>query len=240
MKKLWISLFMMASLPLCAQPWKIIKGDGNVKKESREVSSFTSLSSHGSMDVRIAYGNATGIQVQCDENLLPYIETTVENGKLTIKQSKNVNLRSTSRITVYVSMTKVNLLEQSGSGNIFGDGSLTSDGRTDIKVSGSGNVKLHSVAFKDLGLYVSGSGNVQLKDGSAGNITANVSGSGNIDCSKVSCNAVEAKISGSGNIRVHAKNNIDASISGSGNVYYNGGATHVSTKIMGSGKAIKI
>ena len=81
MKKLLILILMFAGSQLFAQPWKTIKGNGNLKKETRTVADFTSLSSHGPMDVKIVYGNSNSIQVEADENLLPYIETNVENGK---------------------------------------------------------------------------------------------------------------------------------------------------------------
>lgn len=233
-------ILVVVSLPLFAQPWKTISGNGNVKKETRNVSNFISLSSHGAINVQIDYGSAGTIEVEGDENLLSYIETTVDNGMLIIKTAKNVNIRSRSKISVHVSMSKINTLEQSGSGNITGDGSFSNDGKTDIKVSGSGKVKLNSGSFKDLSLYISGSGNIDLEKGSADNITAYVSGSGNIDCSNLVCDNVEAKISGSGNVKVNAKRNINASISGSGNIYYKSGSVNITTKIAGSGKAIKV
>ncbi len=240
MQKLMISLFMLISISAFAQPWQNITGNGNIKKETRQVTGFTSLSSHGAMEVQISYGNSNSIEVQADENLLPYIETTVEGGKLTIKSKKNVNLKSASKITVSVSMTKVNGLQLSGSGNIEGNGNFTSDSKTNMMVSGSGNIKLNSGSFKDLDLALSGSGNMDLKKGTADNITISISGSGNIDCSGVSSDNVDAKISGSGNARVNANKSIDAIISGSGNVFYKGTASNITRKVVGSGKVIKI
>ncbi len=142
MKKLLIALFVFASFHSFAQRWETIKGNGQTKKETREVSNFTSLASQGSMDVTIAYGNSNSIVVEADENLLPYIETSVENDRLTIKSKKGVNLKTNSKMVVHVSMTKINSLQQSGSGNINGSGAFTSDGKTDIGVSGSGNFKI--------------------------------------------------------------------------------------------------
>lgn len=231
---------MLVSFNLAAQPWQTIKGNGNVTKENRELSNFTSLSSKGAMDVRITYGNSNSIRVEADENLLPYIETTVDNGILNIKPKKNVNINSRSKIVIYVSMTKINSLQLSGSGNINGDGTFGNDGKTDIKISGSGNIKLNAGSFQDLGLSVSGSGNIYLKGTAANDITASVRGSGNIDCSSIISNDVDVKISGSGNVKVNAQKSITAAITGSGNVFYKGGATNISTKIVGSGKAIKI
>jgi hypothetical protein len=241
MKKLLIALFALISLNSFAQPWETIKGNGQMKKETREVSDFTSLSSKGSMNVEITYGNSNSIQIEADENLLPYIETTVEDGRLIIQSKKKVNLKSKTKMTVYVSMTKINSLQLSGSGNIDGKGAFTNSGKTDIGISGSGNIKLSFDSFDDLDLSLSGSGNMDLKGGAAtNNITAAVSGSGNIECSDISSNDVSAKISGSGNIKVYANKSIDAKISGSGNVFYKGSASNINSKIAGSGKVIKM
>ena len=240
MKKLLIAFFVFLSINSFAQRWETIKGNGEVKKETRQVSDYSSLASQGSMDVDIAFGNSNSIVVEADENLLPYIETSVDNGKLTIKSKKGVNLKSSSRMVVHVSMTKINSLQQSGSGNINGSGAFTSDGKTDIGVSGSGNLKLDFDSFKDLDLSVAGSGNVDLKSGNTNTLIAKISGSGNIDCSTVSSKDVDAKISGSGNIKVYASNSIDAKISGSGNVFYKGSVQNISSKIAGSGKVMKM
>lgn len=240
MKKLLFAFFALISLNLCAQPWKTVKGDGNLKKESRETGNFTSLSSHGAMDVQISYGTSNIIQVEADENLLPYIETKVENGKLIIQPKKNVNIKSRLHIVVYVTMTTINSLSESGSGNISGSGTFNNNGKTDIRVSGSGNIKLDFGTFNNMALFVSGSGNIDLEGNTANSITVSIAGSGNVDCSRVRCNDVDAKISGSGNVKVNVEKSIVARISGSGNVFYKGNATNISSKVSGSGKVIKI
>jgi hypothetical protein len=238
MKKLLLPVFMLMSFNMNAQIWKSIKGDGSLKNETRQVNEFTSLSARGPMDIQIDYGNSNSIKIEADENLLPYIETTVENGKLTIEPKKNINLKSRS-IVVHISMTKIKDMQLSGSGNINGSGAFTSDGETEVGVSGSGNIKLNSVSFDDVALNISGSGNIQIKNGKAEDLKASVSGSGNIDCSGVASENADVKISGSGNASVNVSKSLSADISGSGNVFYKGTATNISTKVVGSGKAIK-
>ncbi|MGN6604413.1 MAG: head GIN domain-containing protein [Ginsengibacter sp.] len=240
MKKLLFLLLMFTGSQLLAQPWKSVTGNGNLKKESRTVSSFNSLASYGAFDVKVAHGNSGNIQVEADENLLPYIETIVKNGKLEIRSQNHVNLKSRSKIVVYVTMTKINGLQLSGSGNIDGNGNFTSDGKTDLMLSGSGNIQLTSGSYNNLNLAISGSGNMWVKNARADNVSVEVSGSGNADCSEVSANHAHVKISGSGNARVNVNKSLTATISGSGNVYYKGNATDISTKSVGSGKAIKI
>ena len=240
MKKLPVVLLVLFSVNSMAQRWEKIKGNGQSKTETRQVSDFTSLASQGSMDVVIDYGTSNTITVEADENLLPYIETSVENGKLTIKSKKGVNLDSRLKLSVHVEMTKINSLQQSGSGNMKGSGAFTSDGKTDIGVSGSGNLKLGFESFQDLELSVSGSGNLDLKGGNTNSLNAKVSGSGNVDCSSVTSKDVDAKVSGSGNIKVYASNSLDAKVSGSGNVFYKGGAQNITSKVAGSGKVMKM
>ncbi|MDQ6762778.1 MAG: DUF2807 domain-containing protein [Bacteroidota bacterium] len=240
MKKLLIVLLAFTSFHTFAQRWETIKGNGQIKKESRSVSAFTSLASEGSMDVQITYGSPENLTIEADENLLPYIETSVEENKLTIKTKKNINLKTAKKIIVYVSMTKINSLQLSGSGDIKGSGAFTSDGKTDISLSGSGNLTLDFGSFKDLGLSLAGSGNMALKGDATNSIDAKVSGSGNIDCVKVASKDVDVKLSGSGNVKVYADNSIDAKISGSGNVYYKGDAQNINSKVVGSGKVLKM
>lgn len=219
--------------------WETITGNGNVKKETREVSDFTGVALSGNMNVQLAYGNLNSITVEGDENLLPYIETKVEDGVLHVRSKNKTGLKTRNKLMVYVSLTKVTELRVSGSGNITGNGDFSNDGKTNISVLGSGNINAGINSFNETKIAVSGSGNVTLKGKSTNNIDATISGSGNIDCSEVACNDVFAQVSGSGNIKVYANKSIDAKVSGSGNIYYRGSATNINMKSSGSGKIIK-
>jgi len=240
MKKLIVIFLLVAGNQLFAQPWKTIKGDGHIKKETRSVAGFSSLSSHGPINVKIQQGQSDQIEVEADENLLPYIETKVEDGKLVVQTKKNVNLKTTSKMVVYVSMTTIKSLQLSGSGDIETTGNFEGAERSQILLSGSGNIHFSSGAFKDVDFAVSGSGNIMAKGGSANGVSVSISGSGNIYVSDITAQNVEVKISGSGNTKVSADKSLTAKISGSGNVFYKGTATNISSKVAGSGKLIKI
>ncbi|MEJ7683448.1 MAG: head GIN domain-containing protein [Segetibacter sp.] len=238
MKKLLLTLFTFISICSFAQ-WETITGNGNVKKETRDVSGFTGVALSGNMNVQLTYGNSNSITVEGDENLLPYIETKVEDGVLLVRSKNKTGIKTKNKLIVYVSLTKVTELKVSGSGNITGNGDFSNDGETNISVSGSGDVNVGINSFNETKIAVSGSGNVTLKGKSTNNIEAAISGSGNIDCSDVACNDVFAHVSGSGNIKVYANKSIDAKVSGSGNIYYKGSATNINLKSSGSGKIIK-
>lgn len=239
MKKLLFALFTFISICSFAQ-LETITGNGNIKKETREVSGFSGVALSGSMNVKISYGSSNSITVEGDENLLPYIETKVEDGVLQIKRMNKVReFKTRSKLMVYVSLTKVTELRVSGSGNITGNGDFSNEGKTTIAVSGSGNIDVEINSFKETKIAISGSGNVTIKGKSTNNIDANISGSGNIDCSDVACDDVFAHVSGSGSIKVYANKSIDARVSGSGNIYYKGSATNINLRSSGSGKIIK-
>ncbi len=239
MKKIWIIALLMISMGASSQwSWNQIKGNGILKKETRKVEPFTGISSSGSMDVMVAFGNSAEIEVEGDENLLEYIETVVEKGKLYIRAKKFGNFRSRNKITVYVTATKLQHLSLSGSGNMIGRGEFKNDGTTNVIVSGSGNIRFEFDKFNEIDASVSGSGGIKMK-GTAKEIKARISGSGRIDCKEVISDDARTHISGSGNIKVHANISIDVNISGSGNVYYSGNAQNIRTQKNGSGRIVK-
>ena len=238
MKTLLFLLFTPVSLISFAQQEKII-GNSNVKTELRPVAEFTGVIASGNVRVEIVYGEGKNVTVEADENLLPLIETIVENGNLVVKTKDKVGIKSKNRLIVRASLTRLTRLKVSGSGSILGNGDFSNPSKTEISVSGSGSIDVGVDTFNETKINISGSGNVTLRGRSTNNIDATISGSGNIDCTKVNSNEVFAHVSGSGNIRVFVNKSIDAKVSGSGNIYYKGSATVINLKSTGSGKIIK-
>lgn len=238
MKKILLCIFLLIGIASYGQwPWERIEGNGHLVKLSRPVSGYSAVSSSGSWDVMIAYGTANEIQLEGDENLLPYIETTVENGKLSIRSPKAGSLHSRNKLTIYITLTRMTAVQLSGSGNIIGKGKFENAGTTAFKVSGSGgiNISFNKVSAVELG--ISGSGNIRLA-GVAAAVNATVSGSGNADCADLVSEDAKARISGSGNIKLNTSHSLDASISGSGNIINRGAATDIRKHVSGSGKVV--
>ena len=238
MKQLLLLLCFAASIQAFAI-WDVIKGNGIAKTETRNVSDYTSLACGGPMKVEIEYGTSNTIQLEGDENILPYIETFVKDGELNIKVKEHTSVKPEVPLKVHVSMTTINGLAQSGSGEIKGTGNFTSSEATNVAMSGSGVINLNFGKFMGMSISMSGSGSVKMEGEVHDDLDVSQSGSGNIDCEHVMSQNVNARISGSGSLRVNASKMLDAQISGSGHVYYSGNAS-VSTKVSGSGKVEKI
>lgn len=239
MKKIFLALTILITISAHAQwPWEKIDGNGQLKKENRNPGTFTEVASSGSWDVVIAYGSTCSVQVEADENLLPYIETSVESNRLNIKAKKNTNLRSKNRILIYVVLNKLTGLALSGSGDMKGEGRFDSDAPLRLRLSGSGNIKLSFEKSQSIELNIAGSGNIHLS-GKADAMEASISGSGNADCAALTVNSANARISGSGNLKISVNKSIKASISGSGNVIYKGSADQVESHTAGSGRVTR-
>jgi hypothetical protein len=215
--------------------WEKIEGNGQLKKETRTPGDFTGISSSGSWDVMVAYGSTCSVQVEGDENLLPYIVTEVESNRIQIHSKKNTNLRSKNKIVIYVTLNNLSSISLSGSGNIMGEGKFSSDGPFQVSISGSGNIKMAFNNAQTVSMSIAGSGNIQLA-GKAGKAEVSISGSGNAECANLQVDDVIAKISGSGNVNIFSNKSVKASISGSGNVVYKGPANEIESHSAGSGK----
>src|SRR5437868_7649393 len=53
-----------------------IRGDGNVRTEQRNVTGFSGVETHGSIDIEVTQGDYK-ITVESDQNIIPYILTEV-------------------------------------------------------------------------------------------------------------------------------------------------------------------
>lgn len=241
MKKVYLFIFSLISISLSAQWWdsERIDGNGVIAKISRNVGEFTSVSSFGSFDVALSFGKQETISLEGEENLLPYIQSKVENNQLVLKFKNKINIRSNKKITIYITMLRVEGLYLSGSGNITGAGDFGNQGNTAFKVSGSGNISLDFDRIASTKVGISGSGKVSLK-GKTDQLNVQISGSGGVNCAELIAKEAEVQVSGSGNVHVYAEEILNANISGSGNINYSGNAKHVSKHTAGSGKIRKV
>jgi len=213
-----------------------VSGNGTTSTETRAISGFTGVETHGSIDLVVTQGNFN-VKVEADQNLLQYIETTVENGHLVVGFRHGVSIMDINTAKVYVSAPELNDFETHGSGNITGEGKISDKNKTAINVSGSGDIALH-IDCPSVITETHGSGNINI-DGESKNISTTVSGSGDVKLAGLKAETVKVSIHGSGNTEVFASESLDAEIFGSGDVHYRG-EPKISSSIHGSGEVSKL
>lgn len=217
MKKLLNGILFCTILILSACTGERVTGSGTVRTEDRPLTNFTKISVAGSNDVVLIKGITFKVQVKAYDNLLPYFETKVVNGKLEMGYKNLVNIKN-DNTEVTVTLPVLNEVSTSGSGNIISSGDFSDN--------------------NEFAATTSGSGNITLEDGASKNFSSTISGSGNVKALGFTTEKATINVSGSGNTSITATDKLNVKISGSGNVYYKG-TPSVSATIHGSGAVIK-
>ena len=235
MKNFIVLGLALVTLSCSAQWGKGVRGNGKIVSIERNVGDYDAIAISGSFDIDLVNGSEGELVVKGEENLLEYVITKVENGKLIIKVEKGVNLRPSTHkggLHVQVPVEGIDALSLSGSGDIVGHTTLkTADFKTSM--SGSGDITLE-VDTENLTASMSGSGDMNLS-GNTRDFKATISGSGDIKAYDLVADNVEATVSGSADIKVTANEKLKARVSGSGDISYRGNPKKVDTKTSGSG-----
>ncbi|MEO6219279.1 MAG: head GIN domain-containing protein [Ginsengibacter sp.] len=209
-----------------------LSGNGNIKKETRNVGNFKAIKSSGSIDIEISSGDTYSVSVEDDENILPVIVTDVDNGTLNIHYKNNTSINN-DHAKVYIKAPSLEKIISSGSANISITDAIKNNHEIEIGISGSGNIE-GGVDAPKISASIGGSGNMDLK-GRTKDFEARVSGSGDLECGNLQSENTTVRVSGSGNAHVFASVHLTASVSGSGNVRYRGNPSSPEIHSSGSG-----
>lgn len=188
------------------------------KKETRDVATFKKLGFAGSGILYLKQGSTQKVELEGSQEILDKYETKVEGDKLSIKPKdrwSDWSWGEKDKITVYITVKDIEAIGVAGSGDLIGQTLLTSN-ELDLKVSGSGSMKVEVNVAGDLEADVSGSGDIEVK-GTAASFDSDISGSGDVNAS--------VKISGESTF----------SIAGSGKIIIDGSSKALETRISGSG-----
>ena len=214
-----------------------IKGNGVLSTVTRDINNAQNIKLAGSYDVEMTQGPVTSVKVEADENIIPYIITREEGGYLVIKSRNNVSFSSEHNIKIYITTNKLEKLHLAGSGNIIGKNKFTGGNKLELKIAGSGDIKM-DVNTPDIEADIAGSGSITLS-GETKDERIKISGVGDYNADQLKAESANIKIAGSGNVKVFADMNLDVSIAGVGSVYYKG-APSIKQHIAGSGEVKKI
>lgn len=226
-------LITVFTLPSCDFiNMETIDGNGHIATETRNISSAEEIEAHSFFDVVIVNGSTPSIKIEADDNLIPYIVTNNEGGKLVIRTKDHVGLKSDNKIKVYVTTNRVEEISLSGSGNVTSNDKLTGGDQLKLHISGSGDIKL-SVNTPRVEAGISGSGSIEL-NGETKDSKITITGSGDYKAQELQAENADVHITGNGNVNVSASVKLIVHITGSGDVYYKGSPS-LEQHITGSG-----
>jgi hypothetical protein len=215
MKTALLAIFLIAILSSC----KMISGNGNVTKETRNPGTFTKIHSSGSADVVIKSGSDCSVTVEDDENLLPYMETVVKNGTLEIHYRDGISVTN-DHARIYVTAPTLSEVTTSGTSGIMMSGILRNPGQISFHTSGTGTIE-GEVDAPAISVELSGAGTVKLR-GRTRDFDCRISGVGHAYCGDLQSENTTVNVSGVGDAHVFASVHLKATVSGTGSVYYRG------------------
>jgi hypothetical protein len=231
-----LSFIALLSMVSCRFLGKRIHGNGVIKTVERPVSSFKNVEADGDIKLIVIQGDLKPVRIECDENILPYIEVIQDGDKVTIQTKSGVSLSPSGEMNVYVTSPTYSSIEVSGSSDIIGQNKISSSEDLSLEASGAGDIKME-VDAPEISAGISGSGSIKLK-GQTKDLKIELSGAGHAYCYDLQTENTTVEISGAGSAQVSASVKLDATVSGAGNINYKGSPS-VSQQISGAGSVSK-
>lgn len=212
-------IFLCISFVSC-EKFRCIEGDGKRTTETRNPGAFTGVELSNDCELYITIDTSLTtpeITIEADQNILPYIETSLHAGTLEIGTHDNRCLKTDLPVIVDIYMPVVEYAKLSGSGLIRCDNVSVDNLRLDLP--GSGNIEFLSVDCGYIDVNLTGSGKIELT-GNAVETSFLLSGSGQIRADQLRQETCYIDLPGSGTIYVWALDELKGTLSGSGVIYF--------------------
>lgn len=201
-----------------------VRGNGEVVTKDRSVKSFDGVQVCCGMRVELTEGSNFSVQVEAESNIQEYVRTEVSGGRLEIGFTKKVNLKTTERIVVYVTLPRLEYVGVSSGSRLVG---MTPFSGEDLELEASSGSKV-SLEFSGdrVRANASSAGRVELK-GTGTSIKANASSGASVRAGDFAAKRGDANASSGGGITVNVSEELEADASSGGGVKYHGNPTNV-------------
>lgn len=201
--------------------------------QQREISSFNKLEVSGATYVIFTQGDSAKVRVSADESELKNVQTTVDNGVLSI-QSKGT-FRSTAK--VYVTNPSLKEITVTGASKVTIPDTLKEE-TLDINVTGASTVK-GVVKTGSVTVSASGASGVELA-GITKASQSTISGASVLKAYDLSSEQTRITTSGASSAKVYASQKITADATGSSSVKFKGNPEDVSAEASTSSSIARV
>jgi hypothetical protein len=215
MKKILIPiLFLMLTLNSCNKD--AIYGNGQIKTEDRSSTSFSKINVVGDFDVKIINAPEYSVQVKGHSNILPFIETEVEDSTIHVSYENRTNVIN-ARSEITIAIPKLEGIELVGDAKAITIGNFSGQ---KIVLSGTGN------------------GRIELDTGEYNSLNCINTGNFIVRAFNTTSQKANIVLHGNGQVQVRVQDELDVTMHGNGKIYYKGDPQIISD-IYGNGKIIK-
>jgi len=186
-----------------------VTGSGEMASAVRDLEGFTAVDVGGVFEVEITSQKDFAVEIEADDNLLPFITTEVVNGTLKIETEKR--LKSSNPIRVRIYAPDINKLD----------------------VSGVAKVTLNDVNNESLSVDSSGASKLQIS-GVAARLNADLSGAVQLDADGLTVKNASIDASGASYVSLNVTERLNAEASGASKILYSGSPTSIEKDVSGA------
>src|SRR4028118_1859464 len=141
MKNTTLFTFLLFALASCNfVGGKRVKGNGNIRTEERNVSSFNEVEVHGAIKLYVSQGDLKPVKIEADENLMQYVVLEQDGDRITVKPRDGFNLQASDDMKVYVTSPVFKAIDVSGACDILGETKIDQRESMNLHVSGAGEI----------------------------------------------------------------------------------------------------
>lgn len=178
-----------------------IEGSGNIVIKDIPVKSFDALSAGGVFNVVLQQGTTEQVKIEAEDNIQPLFEVKNEGSTLKIGMKKDINLKHTKKMNVYVTFKSLKSLNINSVGNVTAKGNLSFSDLS-LENNSVGNVNL-DLSTQKLTVKNNSVGSLKLS-GKADNAVIKSNSVGSIDASDLVVQVMDIQNDGVGGARVNA------------------------------------
>lgn len=216
MKSLLPLIFLPLAFSGCDQVLPGVQGSGVKKTENRPIGPFEKVSVSTSSIVEVIHGDAPGLEIISDDNILPLISTEVKGGELTISSKGSFS----TNIGIHVKLTAVSLKEIDVSGAVkLNVSNATAD---ELKLSANGASEINwNGGAKKIKLNANGASRATLK-GPVNELIADLNGASALHGYESEMANARVELNGASQAEVNVIGELSGKASGASNIRYVG------------------
>lgn len=185
-------------------------GSGNRITETRQLEGVRALRLATSGELTIRIGEQEQIELEGDDNILPLINTEVEDGELTISFDSGRYLRTKEGPRFTLTVRSLEALRAASSGDIIAP-ALTGQ-EMSVSAGSSGDIRIDRIDAEQLDIRSGSSGDIHIGALNAKRLKADLGSSGDVHIGGGSTAMQRVRISSSGDYNAGAMSSLDAEV----------------------------
>lgn len=214
-----------------------VRPSGDIVSEDRNVSDFHQLDVSDAFSVWVNYSDSEeGLRIEADDNLLSYIKTYVDNGRLVIMLDRDLNIRGNSVLRAYVTVKSLNSIHGSGAAEFSLNNTVIAEG-LDIRLAGASTL-FGPVQTVNMTTRISGASELYLT-GHTDDMSIEASGASEFGSYGLDVDHLSANLSGASGVELTVNKTIRIKASGASHLYYKGDAVTTSIDLSGASEVEK-